>query len=202
MAKKRGSTERDNDCADAWLALAESGDAEIADAIRRSINREAARDPVRVLRWLTSALLLRDLGAVEPDIGFFCIAYAAECIAESRYDADAELLRISSEVDAMAVANGAGPEDYDLIANQPPEVRALHAQWDARADAIEVEVLLEAGALEEADLRRQGGTYAERRESGRWSVFGDRDPLLKVIDDDDFDVDDSDDEKSRDPFVE
>jgi hypothetical protein len=195
VTKKRGSTESDNDCADAWLALAESADAGVSNSIRRTIYREAARDPVRVLRWLTSALLLRDLGAVEPDIGFFCIAFATECIAESRHDRDPELRRIDSAVDAIALANGAGPDDYDFIADQPPDVRALNKEWGARADAIEVEVLQDTGALEEADLRRQGFPFAERREAGRWALFGESDPLLN-IDDDEFD-----DGKGRDPFL-
>ena len=195
MAKKRGSTEKDNDCADAWLALAESGDAGVSDLIRRSIYREAARDPVRVMRWLTSALLLRDLGAVEPEIGFFCVAFATECIAESRYAADSELRRIDQAMSAIAQANGVGADEYDMVENQPPEIRALNKEWDARADAIEVEVLLEAGALEEADLRRQGFPFSERREAGRWALFGAIDPVLN-IDDDEFD-----DGKSRDPFL-
>jgi len=195
VAKKHPSSDHDNDCADAWLALAESADAGVSDLVRRTIYRESARDSVRVMRWLTSALLLRDLGAVEPDIGFFCIAFATECIAESRYARDPELQRIDRAITAIALANGVDVEEYDLVEAQPPEVRALHKEWDARADALEVEVLLEAGALEEADLRRQGFPFAERREAGRWTLFGTVDPLLN-IDDDEFD-----DGKPRDPFL-
>lgn len=195
MAKKRPATEHDNDCADAWLALAESADAGVSDLIRRTIYREAARDPVRVMRWLSSALLLRDLGAVEPEIGFFCIAFATECIAESRYAKDPELQRIDGAIATIAQANGVDVEEYDLVDAQPPEVRALNKEWGARADAIEVEVLQEAGALEEAELRRQGFPFSERREAGRWALFGEVDPLLN-IDDDEFD-----DGKSRDPFL-
>lgn len=192
MAKKRASSESDNDCADAWLALAESADFGVSESIRRTIYREAGRDPVRVLRWLSSALLLRDLLAIEADVGFFCIAFATECIAETRLDKDPELRRIELAIAAVAKSKGVDVEEYDMVANQPPEVLELNQKWNARMDAIEVDVLVEAGALEEAEFRRQGFPFEERREAGRWALFGELEPSMD---------DDADDEEPRDPFL-
>ena len=191
MAKKRASSESDNDCADAWLALVETANHGVSESIRRTIYREASRDPVRVLRWLSSALLLRDLLAIEADVGFFCIALATECIAETRLEGDPELRRVELAIAAAAASHGVDVEEYDLIANQPPEVVELNQQWNARMDAIEVEVLVEAGALEEAELRRQGFPFEERREAGRWALFGEIDG----------DEDEGDEGEPKDPFL-
>jgi hypothetical protein len=197
MKKKRISSGPRDDCGLAWLDLAEFADRVDANAIRLSIYREATGDPAGVIRWLSSALALRDLGAIEPDVGFFCVALAAECIAETRYGRDPELRRIQAAKAAIAKVNGVDPEEYDLIEAQPPEVRALEKKWEARAEAIEVEVLREGGAHEEAELRRQGFPFDSRREAGRRLLFGEIDPLMMYGDD----VDDAGPDEPRDPFL-
>lgn len=197
MGKKHSSTESRDDCELAWLAFAEAADHGVADAVRFAIYEEATLDPVGVIRWLRSALLLRDLGAVNPDVGFFCIAFAAECIAEQRYERDPELRRIEMAQAAIAAANGVEPEEYDLISAQPPAVRALGEEWNARADAIEIEVLREGGAHDEAAFRRKGFPFDKRREAGRRLLFGEIDPLLMYG----LDVNDPEPGEPRDPFL-
>lgn len=195
MTKRSADTTTDDDSGLAWLAFADDRIPGISDDIRQEIYREGAHDEQRVLRWVKSALVLRDLGAVEADVGFFFIAFAAECIAESRIDVDPELCRLDRAKAEIAAANGVDVEEYAFIEAQPPEVRELDLQWNARWKVMEVEILRAAGAHDEAVLRERVFPFDERREAGRRALFGPLD-LGTMRDEDDPGGD-----APRDPFL-
>lgn len=172
MSRRRQRTISDDEVGLLWLAVGDGDPHTVLRTIELAIAAEGARDPQGVLRWLRSALTLRDLGALPRHIGFFCVAVATEHIAMSRIDRDPELRRLSELQRQRARELGVDEAEWDYLSAQPPDVRALSDAWSARADALEVEVLTEAGAREEAMMRRHGFPFDERREEGRAALFG------------------------------
>ncbi|MDQ8153561.1 MAG: hypothetical protein P3B98_02765 [Gemmatimonadota bacterium] len=169
----------DDDIGLMWMAVADFHSRDVLETIRYAMSQEGLEDPVGLLRWLRSALTMRDLGALPPHIGFFCIAFAAENVALARMDSDPELTRLSALQRQRAVELGVDEEEWDFLDAQPPDVRRLSDAWAARADALEIEVLEEAGAHEEAAMRRRVFQWDARREEGRAAIHG---PLESIED--------------------
>jgi hypothetical protein len=135
--------------------------------------------------WIRGAADLRARGIIDDDGWIYFAAMFLECLTFSDAVVDPELLRIQREIDALEAveswkrdareydeAHEEYEEDDDYEDGYSPEMRALFAEYDARAHVVMAMYLRDIGYHELADMvQRDHQTFMDRSEVGASKLF-------------------------------
>lgn len=115
----------------------------------------------------------------------FVVASAAETVHEDRISAGSypELKRLFDEMHAVKLAHGLKSDQFWLIADAPPEYRALDVQWSKASEVRLAETLRDlegqaASSLFDSDRSE----FYRLRERGRRSFFHKDEPVAALAD--------------------
>lgn len=115
----------------------------------------------------------------------FLVASAAEGVHDGRMSVGAypDLQRLSGEMRALETAHGLKSDQYWLIADAPPEYRALNAEWSKAANARLAETLRELeGQAVSSLFESDPGEFDRLRERGWRSFFHRNEPVASLAD--------------------
>lgn len=119
-----------------------------------------ARDLIVVLRaevgdspepspWMHAVQFCRDTGILSDDVAYYLLAIIAESWAFERgCDDDAEIQRLTAEMDAIERREGLTDDEAFRIGEGPPDYERLRIRWDNRFDSLQSAVIRELGETE------------------------------------------------------
>jgi hypothetical protein len=124
--------------------------------------------------WLSAARTLEARGVMS----LSAVCYLAEILLEDTgfdpVESDAELCRLTQELEAMERADGLGTDEFWVKGEEPPEWIACNAAWEARMEVLIVECLRGAGQNDLAELRERDVEGFQEMVSVGWTeLLGD-----------------------------
>lgn len=133
-----------------------------------SLGAHALESLVLARRLITATRILRDTGQLDRAIAFHLIAYFAEWGIGEFTDKDPALRSAADRMHEIERAYGVDPEYSFAVDEAPPEWLAINAEWDRRADELEIGLLHAVGEPDMAAMRElRPKDYESRREEGR-----------------------------------
>ncbi|HEY4217707.1 MAG TPA: hypothetical protein VGM67_11255 [Gemmatimonadaceae bacterium] len=138
--------------------------------IRRDLEETPEPNPAP---WLSAARTLADRLIISENSLYYFAEIFTECMVFSASVADPELMRTRGEMDRVERIYGLAPGQSWPVDRAPAEWKALNDEWNARADAIVVDTLKQAGHDDLADVRANNLRDFDRRVAkGRIELFG------------------------------
>jgi hypothetical protein len=138
--------------------------------IRRDLDETPHPDPAP---WLSAARTLSERLIISENALYYFAEIFTECMVFSATAADPELMRIRGEMDRIERFYGLAQGQGWPIDRAPPEWRSLNDEWNARANAIVVATLRNAGHDDLAETRENNLRDFDRRVAkGRIELFG------------------------------
>lgn len=110
---------------------------------------DASPDPAK---WIAAARTLSERLILSEDTFYYFVVKFTECLVMQASANDPELVRLSSEMQAIERAGGLAEDDSYTLDEAPPEWLALNDAWDERADYLVVEYLRTHGHADVASL--------------------------------------------------
>ena len=132
--------------------------------------------PADVTPWLLAARQLYERGVIDDDGWVYFAAIFLECLTYGDAAVDAELVSLEAAMDDLDRSYVASDEDDGV--DDTPEMRALHAAYDARAHVVEATYLRELGFNDLADdVELKHDAFVKRSSAGAAKLFDEEDLL-------------------------
>ena len=123
--------------------------------------------------WLNAARTIWERLLISEDSWLYLVELFTECLEEHGFRHDPELVRISSEMEAIERAHGLGEDQYWRLHEAPADWKELETAGNVRADDIVNAYLRDSGHADVADLREKHRDELDGRiTKGRTDLWG------------------------------